>query len=70
MIINSEDIMFRFKSSILFVVLMVLIGCSSHVVESPQEQEAKRAEQKEDQRPPAVPTFTYRPGAGLAIEGR
>ena len=54
----------------LFVVLMVLIACSSQVVESPQEQEAKRAEQKEDLRPPALPTFTYRPGAGLTIEAR
>ena len=62
--------MVRFKSSILFVVLMTLIGCSAQVVESPQEQEAKGAEQKEDQRPHAVPTFTYRPGAGLTIEGR
>jgi hypothetical protein len=40
--------MVRFKSSILFVVLMALIGCSVQL-EPPTEPEPKR-EQKEDQR--------------------
>jgi hypothetical protein len=61
--------MVRFKSSILFVVLTVLIGCSAQL-ESPQEQEPGGVEQKEEQRPSSVPTFRYRPGAGLMIEGR
>jgi hypothetical protein len=61
--------MVRFNSSILFVVLTVLIGCSAQL-ERPKEQEPNRGEQKEEQRPPSVPTFRYRPGAGVIIEGR
>jgi hypothetical protein len=61
--------MVRFKSSILFVVLTMLIGCSAQL-ERPEEQEPNRGEQKEEQRPPSVPAFRYRPGAGLMIEGR
>jgi hypothetical protein len=61
--------MVRFKSSLLFVVLAVVIGCSAQL-ERPEQQELKRGEQKEEQRPASVPTFTYRPGAGLMIEGR
>jgi PBP1b-binding outer membrane lipoprotein LpoB len=61
--------MVRFKASIWFVVLTVLNGCSAQL-EPPQEPEPKRVEQKEEQRPPSVPTFRYRPGAGLTIEGR
>jgi hypothetical protein len=61
--------MVRFKSLILLVVLSVLIGCSAHR-EPLQEQEPNRVEQKEKQKPSSVPTFRYRPGAGLMIEGR
>ena len=61
--------MVRFKSSILFVVLMALIGCSAQL-EPPKEPEPKQVEQKEEPRPPSVPAFRYRPGAGLTIEGR
>jgi hypothetical protein len=61
--------MVRFKSTILFVVLIVLIGCGAQL-ERPEEQEPNRGEQKEEQRTPSVPTFRYRPGAGLMIEGR
>jgi hypothetical protein len=61
--------MVGFKSSILFVVLTVLIGCSAQL-EPPQEQEPSRVEQKEEQSPASVPVFRYRPGAGLMIEGR
>ncbi len=58
----------RFRA-IWFVVLTVLTGCSAQV-ETPEEQESNRGKQNEEQRPPSVPTFTYRPGAGLMIEGR
>ena len=61
--------MVRFNQPIWFVVLTVLIGCSAHL-EPPQEQEPKRVEQKEEQRPLSVPAFRYRPGAGLTIGGR
>ena len=61
--------MVRFKSLILFVVLTVLIGCSAQL-ESPQEQAPSRVEQKKEPRSPSMPTFSYRPGAGLMIEGR
>jgi outer membrane biogenesis lipoprotein LolB len=61
--------MVRFKSLFWFVVLTVLNGCSAQL-ERPQEQEPTRVEQKEAQRPASVPTFSYRPGAGLMIEGR
>jgi hypothetical protein len=61
--------MLRFKSLILFVVLTMPIGCSTQL-ERPQDQESSQVEQKKEQRPPSVPTFTYRPGSGLMIEGR
>jgi len=61
--------MARFGFAILFVVVTALVGCSAQV-ERPKEQALNRGEQKEEQRPPSVPTFTYRPGAGLMIEGR
>jgi outer membrane biogenesis lipoprotein LolB len=60
--------MVRFQPSILFVVLTVLTGCSAQLERS-KEQEPKRVEQKEEQTPSSVPTFRYRPGAGLTIEG-
>jgi outer membrane biogenesis lipoprotein LolB len=61
--------MVRFKSAILFVVLTMLTGCSAQL-ERPEEQEPDRGKQKEEQRTPSVPTFRYRPGVGLTIEGR
>jgi hypothetical protein len=61
--------MFRFNSSILFVVLSVLTGCSAQL-ERPQEREPAPVEQKREPRPTSVPTFNYRPGGGLMIEGR
>jgi outer membrane biogenesis lipoprotein LolB len=61
--------MVRFKPSILFVALTVLVGCSAQL-ERPKEPEPDRVEQQEKQRPPSVPAFRYRPGAGLTIEGR
>jgi hypothetical protein len=61
--------MVRFNPSIWFVVLTLLNGCSVHL-EPPQQEAPSRVEQKEEQRPRSVPTFRYRPGAGLTIEGR
>jgi hypothetical protein len=61
--------MVRFNPSIWFVVLTVLNGCSAHL-QPPQEPEPSGVEQQEEKRPPSVPTFRYRPGAGLTIEGR
>ena len=59
----------QFKATILFVVLTVLTACSAQL-ERPEEQDADRGMQNEEQRRPSVPTFSYRPGAGLMIEGR
>jgi hypothetical protein len=59
--------MFQFTPSILFVVLTVLTGCAQ--LERPKEQVPDRVEQQEE-KPSPVPTFRYRPGAGLTIEGR
>jgi hypothetical protein len=61
--------MVRFKSLTLLIGLTVLIGCSPQL-ERPERQEFNRAEQKEEQRPASVPTFRYRAGSGLLIEGR
>jgi hypothetical protein len=57
------------KLIILFIVLTALVGCSAQR-ERPGEQEAKPGEQKEEKQPASFPTFRYRPGAGLTIEGR
>jgi hypothetical protein len=62
--------MMRFKSVIAVFVFTALVGCSAQVVEYRKEQEAGRAKQEEDRKPSSMPTFTYRPGAGLMIEGR
>jgi hypothetical protein len=52
----------------LFVVLTALAGCSAQQ-ERPEEQETKQSEQKEEKPPGSFPTFRYRPGAGVTIEG-
>ena len=62
--------MIRFKSAIAVFLFTGLIGCSAQLVERPNEQEARQVKQEEDQKPSSMPTFTYRPGAGLMIEGR
>ena len=59
--------MVRFKSSILLIVLTGSVGCSA--IERPLEPQPNRPEQQEEQKSPSVPTFMYRPGAGLMIEG-
>jgi hypothetical protein len=61
--------MVRSKSAILFVVLTVLVGCSAQQERS-EDQETKRDEQQQEKQPASFPTFRYRPGAGLTIEGR
>ena len=62
--------MIRFKSVIAVSLFTALIGCSAQLVERPKEPEASRAKQEEERKPSSMPTFTYRPGAGLMIEGR
>jgi hypothetical protein len=62
--------MIRFKSMIAVLLFTALTGCSAQLVERPKEQEASRAKLEEERRPSSMPTFTYRPGAGLMIEGR
>jgi outer membrane biogenesis lipoprotein LolB len=61
--------MLPFKLAMLFVVLATLAGCSVQQERS-EEQETKRGEQKEEKQPSSFPTFRYRPGAGVTIEGR
>ena len=60
----------RINSVVAVFLFTGLFGCSAQVVEPPQEQEAGRAKQEEERKPSSMPTFTYRPGAGLMIEGR
>jgi hypothetical protein len=60
--------MVRFNPSIGFAVLTVVNGCSAHL-QSPQEQKPRAVEQQEEKSPPLVPTFRYRPGAGLNDRG-
>ena len=61
--------MLRFKSAILLFTFSVLVGCSAPIERPDQPQEIGRATKKE-QRPSSIPTFTYRPGGGLMIEGQ
>jgi hypothetical protein len=58
------------KSVIASFLFAALIGCSVQRVERPKEQETSRAKQEEHPKPSSIPTFTYRPGVGLMIEGR
>jgi hypothetical protein len=62
--------MMRIKSVIAVLLFTALIGCSAQLVERPKEQEVSRAKQEEERKPSSMPTFTYRPSAGLMIEGR
>ncbi len=56
---------------LLLIVLPVLSGCAVQQAEPTQKPEASRAEdQQEEEKPTSFPTFTYRPGGGLKIEGR
>ena len=62
--------MIRVKPVIGVFLFIPIIGCSAQLVEAPKEKEASRAKQEQDPKPSSIPTFTYRPGAGLMIEGR
>jgi hypothetical protein len=62
--------MIRFKSVISVLLFTALIGCSAQLVERPKEQDVSQTKQEEERKPSSMPTFTYRPGAGLMIEGR
>jgi hypothetical protein len=66
---KSGDRMIRLKSLVFFVVLTALMGCSAQL-ERAEEQVPTQGKQREEQRPASVPTFKYRPGAGLMIEGQ
>jgi hypothetical protein len=61
--------MIRIQSVMGVFLFTAIIGCSAELVETPKVQEAGRAKQEEDRKPSSIPTFTYRPGAGLMIEG-
>ena len=60
--------MIRVNSVIVGFLFTAIIGCSAKLVEGTKEQAATRAKQSEDRKPSSMPTFTYRPGAGLMIE--
>jgi hypothetical protein len=62
--------MIRVKSVIVVFLFTAIIGCSAQLVEAPKGQEASRVKQEEERKPSSMTTFTYRPGAGLMIEGR
>ena len=61
--------MIRVKSAISLGVLLTLIGCGAEL-NRPDEQALTPTTEEQEQRQRSVPTFTYRPGAGLMIEGR
>ena len=62
--------MTRVNSVIVGILFTAIIGCSAQSVQPLTEQEQIRGKQEEDRKSPSIPTFTYRPGAGLTIEGR
>jgi hypothetical protein len=62
--------MIRFTAVSVILLFNACIGCSAQVVERPKQQEASRPKQEEVRKSSSTPTFTYRPGAGLIIEGR
>jgi hypothetical protein len=61
--------MIRVKSAISLGALLTLIGCGAEV-KRPDEQVLVPSKEEQEQRQRSMPTFTYRPGAGLMIEGR
>ena len=50
-------------------VLLAVIGCGAQL-ERQDERVLVPSKEEQEQRQRSVPTFTYRPGAGLMIEGR
>ena len=61
--------MIRVKSVIVVFLFTTFIGCSAQLTERSKEEGGSRAKQEEERKPSSIPTFTYRPGAGLMIEG-
>jgi hypothetical protein len=61
--------MIRVQSAIFLGVLVALIGCGAQL-NRPDKQVLSPSTEEQEQRERSVPTFTYRPGAGLMIEGR
>jgi hypothetical protein len=61
--------MIRVKSAISLSVLLTLIGCGPEI-NRPDKQVLVPSKEEQEQRQRSMPTFTYRPGAGLMIEGR
>jgi hypothetical protein len=62
--------MLRFRFAILLFGLSGLLSCSAPIERPEEAAEARRAREEREQRPSSMPTFEYRPGAGLTIEGR
>lgn len=60
--------MIRVKSASLLAVLLSLIGCGAQL-ERQDERVLVPSKEEQEQRQRSAPTFTYRPGAGLMIEG-
>lgn len=54
--------MMRFRSLALLFALSALLGCSAQFEPPRERQEASPAKEKSDQKPSAMPVFTYRPG--------
>ena len=44
----------RVNSAIVFFLFTAMIGCSAHLSESPQEQEASRVKQEKDRNPSSL----------------
>ena len=60
----------RVKAVSVILLFTACTGCSTLHMERSKEEEASRPKQQEDRKSSTTPTFTYRPGAGLMIEGR
>jgi hypothetical protein len=52
----------RFRPLALLLALSALLGCSAQFGRPRERQEASPAKEKNDLKPSAMPTFTYRPG--------
>jgi len=68
-ILAQEPKMFQLTLGLSLAGLLLLGGCVAQLPRSENQGLAPK-EQEEEQRKPAIPTFTYRPGAGMIIEGR
>ena len=68
--LSCGDKMMRGKAVSVIILFTACMGCSAQVVERSKEQEASLPKQEQYRKSSSPPTFTYRPGAGLMIEGR